>query len=160
MELILIAAMAQNRVIGKNNKIPWHIPEEMKYFKEKTMGHALIMGRKTFESIETPLPGRLNVVLSRKKGLHSHGFLFADSLEKGIECCRDYEKIFILGGQDLFRESMKIADTILLSILDQEYEGDTFFPQIPMEQFQLLSERRMGDTQPFTLHTYRRKKSG
>ncbi|MEA3469515.1 MAG: dihydrofolate reductase [Thermodesulfobacteriota bacterium] len=159
MELILIAAMAKNRVIGKNNKIPWHIPEEMRHFKESTMGHAVIMGRKTFESLGTPLPGRLNVVLSRDSNIHCPGFLPAGSLQKGLDCCQGQEKIFIIGGQDLFRESMQLADTILLSILDRDYEGDTLFPHIPTEQFQLISEKRMGDSQPFTLFTYQRKTS-
>ncbi len=157
MELILIAAMAKNRVIGKNNNIPWHIPEEMHHFKKSTMGHAVIMGRKTFESIENPLPGRLNVVLSRDSNIHCPGFLPAGNLQEGIECCQDHEKLFIIGGQDLFKESMQLADTILLSILDQKYEGDTLFPHIPTEQFQLVAKKRMGDLQPFTLFTYRRK---
>jgi len=157
MELILIAAMAHNRVIGINNKIPWHIPEEMRHFKETTMGHAVIMGRKTFESIKTPLPGRLNVVLSRNPDISSPGFHFADSIEKGIAYCRDQQKIFIIGGQAIFQASMKLVDTILLSVLDQEFEGDAFFPHIPMESFRTLSEKRMGTTQPFTLFTYKRK---
>ena len=159
MELILIAAMAQNRVIGKNNTIPWHIPEEMRHFKESTMGHAVIMGRKTFESIGTPLPGRLNVVLSRDSNIHCPGFLPARNLQKGLDCCQGQEKVFIIGGRDLFKESMQLADTILLSILDREYEGDTLFPHIPAEQFQLVSKKRMGGSQPFTLFTYQRKTS-
>ena len=159
MELILIAAMAQNRVIGKNNKIPWHIPEEMRHFKETTMGHAVIMGRKTFESIKTPLPGRLNVVLSRNPDISSPGFRFADSIEKGIDYCKDQKKIFIIGGQAIFQESIKLVDTILLSVLDQEYEGDAVFPHIPMEKFRIISEKRMGKTQPFTLFTYKQKKN-
>ncbi len=158
MELILIAAMAQNRVIGINNKIPWHIPEEMRHFKETTMGHAVIMGRKTFESIKTPLPGRLNVVLSRNPDISSPGFHFADSIEKGIEYCKDQQKIFIIGGQAIFQASMKLVDTILLSVLDQKYDGDAFFPHIPKENFQIIYEKRMGKTKPFTLFTYKCKK--
>ena len=159
MELILIAAMARNRVIGKNNKIPWHIPEEMRHFKETTMGHAVIMGRKTFESIKTPLPGRLNVVLSRNPDISSPGFYFADSIEKGIDYCKDQQKIFIIGGQAIFQAAIKQVETILLSVLDQEFDGDAVFPHIPMESFRLLSEKRMGKTQPFTLLTYKRKKN-
>ncbi|HID70708.1 MAG TPA: dihydrofolate reductase [Desulfobacterales bacterium] len=158
MELILIAAMAKNRVIGKNNKIPWHIPDEMRHFKETTMGHAVIMGRKTFESIKTPLPGRLNVVLTRNPDLRSPGFHFTDSIEKGIDYCRNQKQIFIIGGQSIFQKSMKIVDTILLSVLDEEYDGDAVFPHISMKNFRKISEKRIGESQPFTLFTFQRKK--
>lgn len=157
MELILIAAMAQNRVIGKNNTIPWHIPEEMRHFKETTSGHAVIMGRKTFESIKTPLPRRLNVVLSRNPDMSSPGFHFTNTIEKAIDFCREHKKVFIIGGQVIFQESMKLVDTILLSVLDEEYEGDAVFPYIPMEDFREISQKRMGESQPFTLFTYQRK---
>lgn len=159
MEIILIIAMASNRVIGKNNTIPWHIPEEIHYFKETTMGHAVIMGRKTHESIGKALPGRLNVVLSKNSDLHCPGCHLTDSLENALDYCKGQEKIFIIGGSTLYKISMEIADTILLSILDKEYEGDTFFPHIPSEHFQLVSKKRMGtDEQPFTLHRYQRHK--
>jgi dihydrofolate reductase len=157
MKLILIAAMAKNRVIGLNNRIPWNIPEEMRHFKETTMGHAVIMGRKTIESMAMPLPGRLNVVLSRNSRYDSPGCQVADSLTAGVECCQGYQKIFIIGGRDIFEEAMDMADTILLSVLDRDYEGDTSFPHIPTEQFQHVSEKRMGTTQSFTLHTFQRK---
>lgn len=160
MELIIIVAMARNRVIGRNNTIPWHIPEEIRYFKETTMGHAVIMGRKTYESIGFPLPGRLNVVLSKNSKLHLPGCHIADSLEKGLNHCIGQEKVFIIGGKTLYEASMERVDTILLSILDKEYEGDTFFPHIPAEQFQHVSEKRMGEKQPFTLHRYQRIKTG
>jgi dihydrofolate reductase len=157
MELILIAAMSSNKIIGQNNTIPWHIPEEMYHFKKSTMGHAVIMGRKTFESIGKALPGRLNIVLSKNKGLHIPGCKVTDSLTKAIQCCQDQKKSFIIGGQSIYQESLELVDTILLSILDREYEGDTFFPPIPKNHFQQISEKRMGHEQPFTLRTYRRK---
>ena len=157
MELILIAAMAKNRVIGINNNIPWHIPEEMRHFKNSTMGHAVIMGRKTFESMAMPLPGRLNVVLSRNSNCHFPGCRVAGSLTAGIECCKGHQKIFIIGGRSLYEEAMDMVDTILLSVLDRNYEGDTFFPDIPTECFQQVSEKKMGETQIFTLHTFQRK---
>lgn len=157
MELILIAAMSSNRVIGCNNTIPWQIPEEMYHFKKSTMGHAVIMGRKTFESIGKALPGRLNVILSKNKKLQLPGCQIADSLTEAVQCCQDQEKSFIIGGQSVYRESLALVDTILLSILDREYEGDTFFPPIPKKYFQQISEKRMGHAQPFTLLTYQRK---
>lgn len=158
MKLILIAAMAKNRIIGKNNSIPWHIPEEMRFFKESTMGHAVIMGRKTYDSIAKPLPGRFNVVLSRNTILNITGCCLANSLEEGITCCGNHEKIFIIGGRTLYKDSLHQADTILLTVLDDEYEGDTFFPQIPEETFQLISEKRMGTKKAFTVCTYQRRK--
>ena len=160
MKLILIAAMTKSRIIGKNNRIPWHIPEEMQFFKESTMGHAVIMGRKTYDSIAMPLPGRFNVVLSRNKNLNINGCHIAHSLEEGIACCRNQEKTFIIGGRTLYEESLNLADTILLTILDNEYEGDTFFPHIPEESYQLISEKRMGEKDTFTVYTYQRKDTG
>lgn len=156
MELILISAMAKNKIIGKDNKIPWQIPEEMRHFKETTMGHAVIMGRKTFESIGTPLPGRLNIVLSTNKSLHCPGFTLAATLKEGIDCCQGHSKIFITGGKTLYEHSMHLVNTILLSVLDQEYEGDTVFPHIPEEQFKEVSRKRLGQSDPFTLFTYHR----
>jgi dihydrofolate reductase len=156
MELILIAAMSRNRVIGHNNTIPWHVPEEMYHFKKSTMGHAVIMGRKTFTSIGKALPGRFNVVLSKNKDLHVPGCSIARSLTEGIQHCQNQEKIFIIGGRAVYEESIEVADTILLSVLDREYEGDTFFPPIPEKHFQEISAKRMGNEQPFTLYTYKR----
>lgn len=127
MEIILIVAMARNRVIGQKNKIPWHIPEEMHHFKTTTMGHAVIMGRKTFESMGKALPGRFNVVLTRTPDLHFPGCKTARNFEEGLRCCQGMEKVFIIGGRTIYQESMATADTILLSVLDAEYEGDTFF---------------------------------
>ncbi len=160
MEIILIAAMAKNRVIGRNNRIPWHIPEEMRHFKETTMGHAVIMGRKTFESMGKALPGRLNVVLSRNSALHVPGCMTAQNLAQGFRCCQGQEKVFIIGGKTIYQESMVMVDTILLSILDEEYEGDIFFPPIPEDLFQQVSEKRIGREHPFTLLVYTRKERG
>lgn len=160
MEIILIAAMAKNRVIGRNNRIPWHIPEEMRHFKETTMGHAVIMGRKTFESMGKPLPGRLNVILSRNSTLHVPGCMTAQNLPEGLRCCQGQEKVFIIGGKTIYQESMVMVDTILLSILDEEYEGDIFFPPVPEDLFQQVSEKRIGREHPFTLLVYTRKERG
>ena len=157
MQLIIIAAMSRNRIIGHNNTIPWHVPEEMNYFKKTTMGHAVIMGRKTFDSIGKALPGRFNVVLSRNKDLLIPGCRVAGSLTEAIQCCQDQEKSFIIGGQSIYQESLELVDTILLSILDRDYEGDISFPHVPTIHFQQISAKRMGQEQPFTLHTYQRK---
>ncbi len=157
MELILIAAMAKNRVIGHNNQIPWHIPEEIHFFKHRTMRHAVIMGRKTYESIAHPLPNRFNVVLSRDPASAIQGCRMAIDLKAGIASCEGHEKVFIIGGYGLFKEAMDTADTILLSVLDREYEGDTFFPTIPAEHFQLVSERTLVEIPAVKLQEYQRR---
>lgn len=158
MKIILIAAMDPNRVIGYKNRIPWHIPEEISHFKKTTMGHTVIMGRKTYESIGAILPGRQNVVLSSNRNLTFPGCHIVHSLEEGIRYCVKQEKIFIIGGRMLYKESMAGVDTILLSTIHQKYTGDIYFPIIPADHFQLISEKEMGKEQPFTLQEYQRIK--
>ncbi|MBU0946975.1 MAG: dihydrofolate reductase [Proteobacteria bacterium] len=160
MEIILIVAMAQNRVIGRNNHIPWHIPEEIHFFKETTMGHAVIMGRKTFTSIGKALPGRHNVVLTRNRDLHFPECQTAHNFAEAISFCQGQEKIFVIGGRAIYEESMPLADTILLSVLDEEYEGNTYFPVISETLYQQISEERIGQEHPFTLLVYKRKRRG
>ncbi len=156
METILIAAMDPNRVIGYKNRIPWHIPEEMRHFKNNTMGHGIIMGRKTFESIGKALPGRTNVVLTTNHKLVLPDCHIAHSLAEGIRCCSNQGKVFIIGGRTLYQQAMEYVDTILLSVIHREYTGDITFPAIPSESFQLISEKEMGTKQAFTLQTYQR----
>jgi len=158
MKLILIAAMDKNRMIGYQNSIPWHIPEDLQHFKKITMGHGIIMGRKTFESIACVLPGRQNVVLSTNSSLAITGCDMAQSLAEGLHRCRNQEKVFIIGGETVYREAMAFADTILLSVIQQEYMGDAFFPPIPEKDFQLQFEEEIAAEQVFTLQTYQRKR--
>lgn len=158
MEIILIAAMARNRVIGRDNCIPWHISEEIHHFKTTTMDHAVVMGRKTFESIGRPLPKRFNVVLSRQRNAQFPGCTAVDSLEKAIKQCGRQEKVFIIGGESIYREAMSITDTILLSVLDREYAGDIFFPEIPESIFDLNSKEQIHGEQTFSIHCYQRRK--
>jgi len=127
-EIILIAAMAANRVIGKDNKIPWHIPGEQRRFKELTMGHALIMGRKTRQAIGRPLPGRRNIVISRNPAFCAEGSEVVHSLEEGLALCPDETKIFIIGGEQIYRLALPLADTMILSILPYAVAGDACFP--------------------------------
>ncbi len=159
MKTILIAAMAGNRVIGRDNCIPWHIPEEIHHFKATTIGHAVVMGRKTFESIGRPLPRRFNVVLSRQSNARFPGCTAADSLERAINLCRTQKKVFIIGGESLYREAMLTADTILLSVLDRNYEGDIFFPEIPKTLFELTAKKQVHGKQTFSIHRYQRRKN-
>jgi len=157
MEIILIAAMSCNRVIGKNDAIPWHIPEELHHFKAVTMGWPLIMGRKTHQAIGFPLPGRKNIVITRDKTIVLDGCTVVHTIDEAINACDDAERVFILGGEDIFRQTIEIADTILLTILDRAVDGDTFFPEFSPTVFQETDRKRVEGNDPFTIYTYTRR---
>ena len=156
MKIILIAAMAQNRVIGKDNAIPWHIPGEQQRFKALTMNHTLIMGRKTFESIGRALPGRKTVVISRNREYRAKGCLVAPSLAEAIALCPETETIFIAGGGEIYRQGLDLADAIYLTVLDREVAGDVFFPEVDSRQFRMLSEERVEGPEPYTCIVFTR----
>jgi dihydrofolate reductase len=134
-EIIIIAAMAENRVIGKNNVMPWSIKEEMAHFTKLTKGYPCIMGRKTWDSLpKKPLPERLNIVVSRTMPAEANAmfpnFKLCSSLPAAIEYCTDYDKIFICGGETIYRQALELAYKIELTVIHKEYDGDTFFPEI------------------------------
>lgn len=126
----LIAAVGSNRELGLNNKLLWNIPEDMQYFKEKTMGHAVIMGQKTYESIGKPLSGRTNIVLSRDEGFSPEGCAVANSIDKALNTAKDHEKeeIFFIGGASVYKQSIDIADKLYLTLVDDTPEADVYFP--------------------------------
>lgn len=160
MDIILIAAMARNRVIGKDNKLPWHIPEELQLFKKTTMGFPMIMGRKTFESFPAPLPGRRHIVLSRNLKYKPDGGEVAKSLDHAIALCGDNAKVFIIGGAEIFSQSIDVATTIQLTLIDRDVEGDVSFPYFSESIFREISRTSYPDaTEPFTVVTYRRKEA-
>jgi len=158
MEIIIIAAMAANRVIGCQDAIPWHIPDELQRFKITTWGHPLIMGRKTYESIGRPLPGRKNIVISRKPGLVISGCEVAESIETALALCGDTDKVFVIGGEQIFMRAMHLADTIVLSTLVRKVKGDTFFPLIP-DDFILTGSEVIDGADPYKIEVYRRRSS-
>ena len=127
--LSIIVAMARNRVIGANGAIPWHLPDELKLFKRLTMGHAMIMGRKTWESIGRALPGRTSIVVTRQRGYRAPGALVANSLEDAIKACGDDKECFVIGGAGLIREALPRAGRLYLTTVEAEVEGDTWMPQ-------------------------------
>ncbi|MDD3815345.1 MAG: dihydrofolate reductase [Desulfocapsaceae bacterium] len=159
MELIIIAAMAANRVIGRGNTIPWHIPEELQWFKETTMGHTLIMGRKTHESIGRPLPGRRTIVITRDQHRCFAGCTTVQSLNQALNLCAGCEKVFIAGGAQVYTLALPLADTIILSVLDQEVEGDTFFPPVPEEEYTETTRTAVPGPTPYTRITYQRRRN-
>jgi dihydrofolate reductase len=124
-----IAAMALNRVIGRENKIPWYLPEDFKWFKKITMGHPILMGRKTFESIGKPLPGRRNLVVSRTAEIE--GVEIVRDLERFEPAAfeEDGEEVFVMGGAEIYRQLIPRCRNIFLTLVKQDYEGDAFFPE-------------------------------
>jgi dihydrofolate reductase len=128
--LSLIAAVAENRCIGAQNALPWHLPEDLKRFRAITRGHPVIMGRKTFESIGRPLPQRQNIVISRDPNYSAGGIEIATSLEQSIELAKGQspQQIFVIGGAEIYRLALEMADRLFLTLVHQEVPGDAFFP--------------------------------
>ena len=131
--------MGRNRVIGANNRIPWRLPDDQQLFKKLTMGHHIVMGRKTYESIGRLLPGRTTVIVSRQRGYAVPGAIVAHSLKDAMNAAARDEELFVIGGAELFREALPIADRLHLTIVDAEPSGDTFMPEIDLSVWQLIS---------------------
>lgn len=126
----IIAAIGKNRELGKNNKLLWHIPEDMKRFRQLTNNHAVIMGRKTYESIGKPLPNRTNIIVSKRRGWTPFGCVMVDSVEKAIEVGKKYspDEIFVIGGGQIYSQALSYTDRLYLTIVEGTYDADTFFP--------------------------------
>lgn len=157
MEIVIIAAMARNRVIGRDGKMPWHIPEELRLFKKTTIGHPMIMGRKTFESFPQPLPGRRHIVLSRNRDYEPAGGEYAESMDAALDMCRSVEKVFLIGGAQIFEQGFSLATSILLTLIDRDIEGDVTFPHFSDDDFVEVRRQHYPDSsEPFTVIEYRR----
>jgi dihydrofolate reductase len=130
MKLIIIAAIANNRVIGKNGAVPWHIPEDLARFKQLTTGHTVIMGRKTYDSLDRPLSNRVNIVISSRV---INGVTSYPSLDFALQALSNKKEVFVIGGGRLFAEALKLADELCLTLVDRDVDGDTFFP--PYEDY-------------------------
>ena len=156
----IIVAMAQNRTIGINNTLPWRCPEDLKHFKALTMGHPMIMGRKTFDSIGKPLPGRTTVVVTRNRELQIDGCIMTHSLEEAIAACAGDDEIFIVGGAELYAQALPLVDTLYITEIFQDVEGDAHFPEFSRAEWQEISREKRSQTmpQPLEYHfiTYRR----
>ena len=126
--IYLIAAVAKNGVIGANGKLPWHLPEDLRHFKKLTLGHPVIMGRRTWESLGKPLPGRENIVVSRKSGFAAPGASVAASLEAAVALCTGEAVAFVIGGAEIYAAALPLADGLVLTEIQQDYDGDTRFP--------------------------------
>ena len=155
--------MSDNRVIGQNNKLPWHIPEDLQFFKQKTLNKVVIMGRKTFESLGRPLPKRLNIVITRQANYKVPDNVFVcPSLESVWPLCSgmdltDYgQELFIIGGGEVYKQSLNHVQFIYLTHIHQRYEGDAFYPPIPKEQFKEIQRRDCAGDPAYSFITYER----
>ena len=137
-----IVAVAKNNVIGKDNDIPWYLPADLKYFKSRTMGHHIIMGRKSYESIGRPLPKRTNIIVTRNPFFIATNCLVVHSVEEALEIAHDNgeEEVFIIGGAQIYELSLPFLDKLYITEVDLEVEGEVFFPKLNMEEWKLISE--------------------
>ena len=158
MRLYLIAAMASNRVIGRENSLPWRLPEDLKRFKELTLGHPVVMGRKTYESIGRLLPGRENIILTRDPAYRIEGARVFVSYEEFLADERGREReVFVIGGAQIYARALADAERLYLTEIEASIDGDAFFPELPPGSFEAVSrEERAGDP-PFSFVTYERR---
>lgn len=163
MKLFIVAAVANNNVIGNENRLIWHLPADLKHFKELTTGHTMIMGRKTFESIGQPLKGRKTIVVTTQPDYDAQGCQLAHSIEEAIKMVKHEKEVFIAGGAEIYRQTIDLYYTrrIYLTRIYANFEGDTFFPEIDPEKWQVIERE---DHQPdeknqysYSFLTYKRK---
>jgi dihydrofolate reductase len=147
MQISIIAAMTKDRVIGQGNKMPWHIPEELQHFKAMTMGKPMIMGRATFDSIgKRILPGRTTIIITRKPNYMEQGIIVVNSIEQALEqallAAGDVGEVMVVGGANIYKQFLPLANTMYLSIIHQVYTGDVLFPEYNQSQWKVVLEQR------------------
>ena len=163
MRIALVAAVARNGVIGRDGAIPWRIPGDMRRFRELTMGHPVVMGRRTWDSLPDsfrPLPGRRNIVVTRNPEWHAEGAERAGSLGEALQVVECADRVFVIGGAQLYADALPLADELLLTEVDAEVEGDTIFPTWDREEFDEASRELHGTDgeMPFAFVSYRRRR--
>lgn len=129
MTVSIVVAIAENHAIGKDNKLLWHLPKDLKHFKEITTDGTVIMGRKTYDSVGKPLPNRRNIIITRQQ-IEIAGCEVVNSLQAALDLCQGLEEVFIVGGAEIYKQAMPLTDRIYLTIVHQKFEGDTYFPEI------------------------------
>ncbi len=158
--IALIAALASNRVIGIDNQLPWHLPEDLKYFRAQTWGKPIIMGRKTFDSLGRPLPGRTNIVVSHQPALQLPGAVVVTSPQQALEVARQQaeldavDEVMVIGGEMLYREMLDLADRLYLTRVELSPQGDAWFPQIPEGDWSLVEQRDVPAGPDYPAHSY------
>ena len=161
MKISLIAAMAKNRVIGRQGDIPWKIPGEQQIFKKITLGHAVIMGRKTYESLKDPLPERTNIIVTRQPDYVAEGCIVVHDLSQALNSCPPGEdEAFIIGGGQLYQAAFAMTDRIYLTVIPRDIDGDTYFPKIPSTEFQVIESKTItaAGIEPYNFFIYERIK--
>ena len=149
----LVAALGRNRVIGRDGGMPWHLPEDLRHFKALTLGHPLVMGRRTFESIGRPLPGRRTIVVTRSPSWGYAGVETAPSLAAALLLASEVEEVFVVGGGEIYAQALPLADRMVLTLIEEAPEGDTFFPEwSPADWVEVARDAREG----FAFVTYER----
>lgn len=138
--IIAIAAIGMNNELGKDNQLIWHLPNDFKRFKTLTTGHYIIMGRKTFESFPKPLPNRTHVIITRQKNYTAENCIVVDSMKKAIAVCPKDEDVYIIGGGEIYKQSIDFADKLEITRVYHSFEADTFFPEIDTAKWELISE--------------------
>jgi dihydrofolate reductase len=156
MIITIIAAMAQNLVIGRNGRIPWDIPADRRHFRELTMGHPVVMGRKTFEGIGGALPGRQTIVLTRRAEYRAPGCVVVPDLAAALGACAAADEVFICGGEELYREALARADRIQLTVIHRDFAGDARFPEMPATFAEVEREEVAGPV-PYAFVLYERQ---
>jgi dihydrofolate reductase len=161
--LTIIAATSTNNALGKNNQLVWHLPEDFKRFKTITSGHYIIMGRKTFESFPKPLPNRTHVIITRNKNYQApEGCLVVESLEDAIAICPKNEEVFVIGGGEIYQQSIHLVDKIEITKVHTTVDADTFFPEINEAEFEIVFEEHHAKDEKhqfdFTFLTYQKIK--
>lgn len=160
MSFSIIVAVAENNVIGKDNKLLWHLPADLKFFKQTTLNHTMIMGRKTFDSIGKALPGRKTIVVTRQKNFSIENVTVTHSLEAAFELCKHETETFIVGGAEIYKQAMPFVNKIYLTRVHQHFEGDTFFPEIDTTLFKLTGNQKFEPDEknqiPFSVMVYER----
>ncbi|MFL6195897.1 MAG: dihydrofolate reductase [Thermoanaerobaculia bacterium] len=157
MKVSLIAAMASNRTIGVDNRLPWRLPKDLKRFKDLTMGHALVMGRKTYDSVGHPLPGRTTIVITRQPDWRRKGVLVAHTLEDALALAEG-DEVFVAGGEEVFRHALDRADRIYLTRIEKEFPGDTIFPEFEGPAWRLAEREEHGGEVPFAFELWERQR--
>ncbi|NQY42235.1 MAG: dihydrofolate reductase [Legionellales bacterium] len=139
----IVVAMAKNRVIGNQGRLPWHIPEDLKWFKKVTMGHPIIMGRKTFLSIGRPLPGRKNIILTTQKDFLARGCIVLNDFSAITNILPDSEEMMVIGGAQVYKKALLIANKIYLTMIENDFAGDVYFPDFNLADWQIIEEHNL-----------------
>ena len=157
MEKIIIASLTENGIIGQGNSLPWELPDEMKHFKDTTLNSAVLMGRRTFDSLKRPLHNRLNIVLTSYLEQESKDVKFAASIKEGFEIAENFnfERLFIIGGESVYKQTIPIIDKMILSFVHGSFVGDKFFPIEMINNFMLEKSQ---DKESFTIKYYRKNR--